>query len=196
MGESPELDPSVLTTTSTASLATSAQRRQESWQIALVSAAHFISHYFIIILAPLFIFIRADYDVSYTELGFAFVAFNVVTMLLQTPAGFLVDRIGGKLLVACGGALGSAAVSIAALVAFTVVPMLLQAPAAFLVARIGATLLLAGGVALGSAAIAIAGIVDSFWVLVAMFGIAGLANTVYHPADYTLLSQGVSPERM
>jgi MFS family permease len=29
-----------------------------------------------------------------------------------------------------------------------------------------------------------------------MFGVAGLANTVYHPADYTLLSQGVSQERM
>ena len=130
-----------------------AERRQESWQVALVSAAHFISHYYIIILAPLFVFIKADYGVSYTELGFAFVAFNVVTALLQTPAGFLVDRMGAK-------------------------PLLVA------------------GVALGAVAIAVAGVVDSFWVFVAMFGVAGLANTVYHPADYTLLSQGVSSERM
>lgn len=74
--------------------------------------------------------------------------------------------------------------------------MLLQTPAGFLVDRMGAKPLLVSGVALGAVAIAIAGLVDSFWVFVAMFGVAGLANTVYHPADYTLLSQGVSPERM
>jgi FSR family fosmidomycin resistance protein-like MFS transporter len=140
-------------TTSTATLSPTAERRQESWQIALVSAAHFISHYYIILLAPLFVFIRADFGVTYTELGFAYVAFNVVTALLQTPAGFLVDRIGAK-------------------------PLLV------------------GGIVLGAAAIAVAATVDSFWIFVAMFGVAGLANTVYHPADYTLLSQGVSPERM
>ncbi|HET7679091.1 MAG TPA: MFS transporter [Xanthobacteraceae bacterium] len=142
-----------MTTTSAAILSPADDRRRESWQIALVSAAHFVSHYYIILLAPLFVFIRADYGVSYTELGFAFVAFNVVTALLQTPAGFLVDRMGAK-------------------------PLLVA------------------GVALGAAAIAVAAMVDSFWIFVAMFGVAGLANTVYHPADYTLLSQGVSPERM
>jgi MFS transporter, FSR family, fosmidomycin resistance protein len=142
-----------LTTTSAGTLSSLGHSRQENRLIALVSAAHFISHYYIIILAPLFVFVRADYGVSYTQLGFAFVAFNVVTALLQTPAGFLVDRIGAK-------------------------PLLV------------------GGVALGAAAIAVAALVDSFWVFVAMFGVAGLANTVYHPADYTLLSQGVSHERM
>jgi MFS transporter, FSR family, fosmidomycin resistance protein len=142
-----------LTTTSAATHSPTGDRRRESWQIALVSAAHFVSHYYIILLAPLFVFIRADYGVSYTELGFAFVAFNVVTALLQTPAGFLVDRMGAK-------------------------PLLVA------------------GVVLGAAAIAVAAIVDSFWIFVAMFGVAGLANTVYHPADYTLLSQGVSSERM
>jgi MFS transporter, FSR family, fosmidomycin resistance protein len=142
-----------LTTTSAGTLSSLTQPRQENWLIALVSAAHFISHYYIILLAPLFVFIRADYGISYTQLGLAYVAFNVVTALLQTPAGFLVDRIGAK-------------------------PLLVA------------------GVALGAAAIAVAALVDSFWVFVVMFGVAGLANTVYHPADYTLLSQGVSHERM
>ena len=36
---------------------------------------------------------RADYGVSYTELGLALAAFNVVSAALQTPAGFLVDRL-------------------------------------------------------------------------------------------------------
>ena len=29
-----------------------------------------------------------------------------------------------------------------------------------------------------------------------MFGLIGLGNTVYHPADYALLSRHVAPERM
>jgi MFS family permease len=37
--------------------------------------------------------------------------------------------------------------------------------------------------------------VHSFWVFIAMFAVLGLANTVYHPADYTLLSERVSPRR-
>jgi sugar phosphate permease len=58
-----------------------------------------------------------------------------------------------------------------------------------------ARLLLIGGLILGASAIAIAGLVDSFWVFVAMFGVLGLANTVYHPADYALLSQHVAAAR-
>jgi FSR family fosmidomycin resistance protein-like MFS transporter len=41
----------------------------------------------------------------------------------------------------------------------------------------------------------VAGLVHSYWVLVAMFGVIGLGNTVYHPADYALLSRYVAPER-
>src|SRR5512143_108141 len=56
--------------------------------VGAVSAAHFVSHYYIILLAPLLPFVRADYGVSYTEIGFAFAAFNVVSAALQTLAGF------------------------------------------------------------------------------------------------------------
>ncbi len=129
------------------------ERRKESWHIALVSAAHFVSHFFIMLLPPLFVFIREDYGVSYTQLSLAFVAFNVVTALLQTPTGFVVDRFGARPL-------------------------------------------LAAGLALGGGAFAVAALAQSFWLFVAMFAVAGLANTVYHPADYTLLSQRVSPSRM
>jgi MFS family permease len=34
----------------------------------------------------------------------------------------------------------------------------------------------------------------SFWLLVAMFALLGVANGVYHPADYAILSQLVSNE--
>ena len=37
---------------------------------------------------------------------------------------------------------------------------------------------------------------NSYWLLIAMFGLIGLGNTVYHPADYALLSRHVTPARM
>ena len=36
----------------------------------------------------------------------------------------------------------------------------------------------------------------SYWVLIATFAVIGLGNTVYHPADYSLLSHQVAPARM
>jgi MFS family permease len=48
----------------------------------------------------------------------------------------------------------------------------------------------------GAAALIAAGLIDSFWVMVAMFAIAGVGNTVYHPADYALLSQHVPSNRI
>lgn len=121
--------------------------------ISAVSAAHFMSHFFILLLPPLFLFVREDYGVSFTELGFALAAFNIVSALLQTPTGFLVDRMSARNL-------------------------------------------LAAGLLLGSAAFAVVALTNSFWLLVAMFAIAGLGNTVYHPADYALLSRHVRSDRI
>jgi MFS family permease len=128
--------------------------RSSHWRVVgAVSAAHFVSHFYILLLAPLIPFVRETYGVSYTEIGIAFAAFNVVSAALQTPAGFLVDRLGAR------------------------------------------TLLIAG-LLLGALAFAVVGLVDSFPVLVAMFGLAGVANTVYHPADYALLSRHVPAQRI
>src|SRR5208283_3324392 len=121
--------------------------------VAPVCAAHFLSHYYMIMLAPVFAFVRADYGVSYTDLALALTAFNVVSAVLQTPAGFLVDRIGARFV-------------------------------------------LIAGVGIGTAAFAVAGIVHSFVVFVAMYALAGLGNTAYHPADYSLLSHHSPPARM
>ena len=121
--------------------------------VGAVSAAHFVSHYYIILLAPLLPFVKADYGVSYTEIGLALAAFNIVTAALQTPAGFLVDRLGARAL-------------------------------------------LVAGLVIGASAFVIVGLVNSFWVLVAMFALAGVGNTVYHPANYALLSHHVPADRI
>jgi MFS family permease len=130
-----------------------ARRTGDARLIGSVSAAHFISHFYLLVLPPLFIFVREDYGVSYTELGLAFAVLNGISALLQTHAGILIDRINARL----------------ALVA---------------------------GIVLGAGALMVAALVNSFWVLIAMFAVLGVANTVYHPADYALLSRHVAPERM
>jgi MFS family permease len=52
------------------------------------------------------------------------------------------------------------------------------------------------GLALSSIAYAVAGIANSYWVFIAMYGVAGLGNTVYHPSDYSLLSHHAPSERL
>src|ERR1051325_2928180 len=84
--------------------------------ISLVCSAHFVSHFYILVLPPLFPFIRDFYGVSYTELGFALTAFNVTTALCQTPAGFLVDRVGPRLVLIAGLVLGAACLVVVGLV--------------------------------------------------------------------------------
>jgi MFS family permease len=121
--------------------------------VGLVCAAHFVSHYHMLLLAPFFPVIRADLGVSYTELGLALTLFNIAGAVLQTPAGFLVDRIGARTL-------------------------------------------LIGALVLSSAAYLAVGIAPQYGALLVMFTIAGIANAVYHPADYAMLSTQVAKERI
>ena len=76
-----------------------AKPRPHTRMVGAVSAAHFVSHYYILLLAPLLPFVRADYGVSYTEIGLALAVFNTVSAALQAPAGFLVDRLGARILL-------------------------------------------------------------------------------------------------
>jgi FSR family fosmidomycin resistance protein-like MFS transporter len=133
--------------------ATDAGSARDTKVITLVSAAHFVSHYYILLLPPLFPLVRAEFGVSYVELGAALAAFNVIAAAMQTPAGFLVDRVSARAV-------------------------------------------LVGGLVLGASAFGVASMLSSFWAFVAMFALAGLANTVYHPAEYALLSHRVAPSRM
>ena len=67
----------------------------------LISAAHFFSHLYILVLPPIFPVLQASLGVSATALGIAIAALNIVTMFCQAPTGFLVDRFGpGRILIA------------------------------------------------------------------------------------------------
>jgi hypothetical protein len=100
-------------TTTTEALPPEMTRATENRMVGLVCAAHFVSHYHMLLLAPLFPVIRADLGVSYTELGVALTLFNIAGAVLQTPAGFLVDRVGARNLLIGALALAGAAYLVA-----------------------------------------------------------------------------------
>ena len=85
--------------------------RQDFKIIAIVGAAHGGSHYFHLVLPPLFPVLKAAFGVGYAELGLLLSALFLTSGLCQTPAGFLVDRIGAARVLAAGLAcLGTGAV--------------------------------------------------------------------------------------
>jgi MFS family permease len=98
-------------------LAFSARRTGDVRLITGVSAAHFVSHFYLLVLPPLFDFVRTDYCVSYTELGLALTVLNVVSAIFQTPAGFLIDRIDARLALVAALLIGALGFVIAAAVA-------------------------------------------------------------------------------
>lgn len=77
------------------------------------------------------------------------------------------------------------------LTTFSLASSLGQVPVGFLVDRIGGRGVLVAGLTVQAVAIGLVGIADSYPVLFALFLLAGLAHTVYHPADYAILSRQV-----
>jgi len=121
--------------------------------IALIAIAHFVSHVHVMLLPPIFGQVKEAFGVSYMQVGLAITAFNVCSALLQTPAGFLVDRIGPRLMLTAG-------------------------------------LILAG------AAITAAALLPGYWFFVIAYALMGVANTVYHPADYSILSAAIDGKKI
>ena len=83
-----------------------------------------------------------------------------------------------------------------ALTTFNIVSGLTQAPMGFVVDRFGARTVLIGGLVLGGLAFLSLGFSYSYaWLLVTAL-LAGLANCVYHPADYAILTDQISDDRI
>lgn len=78
--------------------------------IGLVSAAHFTSHFFQIVLPPIFPLLKDAFGVGYAELGIVMTLMYATSGLMQTPAGILVDRFGAAPVLIGGLGLYSAAV--------------------------------------------------------------------------------------
>jgi MFS family permease len=121
--------------------------------LTLISTAHWVSHYYLLVLPMLFPFLKQQLGVGYIELGFALTVFAVVSGLTQAPLGYIVDHFGAR------------------------------------------KILLLGLVIHGGAFILLAAHLTYAW-LIASAVLAGIANSVYHPADYAILSEHMDNARM
>jgi len=83
-----------------------------------------------------------------------------------------------------------------ALTVFAVVSGLTQAPIGYLADHIGARKILLMGLTLGGGALIMLGLHLSYPWLIASAVLLGLANSVYHPADYAILSAHMDEARM
>lgn len=127
--------------------------RRDAEVIGLVGVAHGTSHFFHLLLPPLFPWLIAEFGLSYTELGFLMTVFFVVSGVGQALAGFIVDRFGARPVLFFG---------IATLA--------------------GAGLVLAAS--------------SGYAGLIVAAAVAGLGNSIFHPADFTLLNRRVATPRL
>ena len=89
--------------------------RREHLAVWLVAAAHGVSHFYMLLLIPLFPLFKSQLGISYVQLGFVLVLSNIVSVIAQTPTGFLVDRMGSRKLLVIAlvvGALAYASIGI------------------------------------------------------------------------------------
>lgn len=81
----------------------------QQWAVIwLVGAGHFVSHFYVLCLPPLFLLMSADLvmsdgqPVSKAGLGFILTGFFVAVAAVQMPVGMLVDRLGARRVLCCG----------------------------------------------------------------------------------------------
>ena len=83
-------------TTATSPGAPGVPLRQDARTIGLIGLAHATSHFFHMLLPPLFPWFISDFSLSYSELGLLVSVFFVISAIGQASAGFLVDKVGAR----------------------------------------------------------------------------------------------------
>lgn len=76
--------------------------KQDSTVLGLICAGHFLSHFYFLVLPPLFVFIKVEFGLSYTQLGVLMSILYATAGICQVPVGFLVDRIGARIVLTTG----------------------------------------------------------------------------------------------
>jgi len=79
--------------------------RADARVIGAVGSAHALSHFFQLVLPPLFPLLRAEFGVSYATLGALLSLMYVASGVCQFGAGFAVDRFGARPVLLAGLAL-------------------------------------------------------------------------------------------
>jgi MFS transporter, FSR family, fosmidomycin resistance protein len=81
--------------------------------IGVVCVGHFLSHFYSLVLPPLFPLLRGELGVSYAALGGLITASAAASAVSQPISGFLVDRFGARRILAAGLALLGTAIALA-----------------------------------------------------------------------------------
>src|SRR5215831_21205915 len=81
--------------------------------IAVVCVGHTLSHFYSLVLPPLFPVLRTELGVSYAALGALITASAGASAISQLVSGFLVDRWGARRVLAGGLAILGAAIALA-----------------------------------------------------------------------------------
>jgi MFS family permease len=79
---------------------------------------------------------------------------------------------------------------------FFIASGLSQTPAGFLVDRFGARRVLCCGLGLLAGSILLCGLAPGYWSLMPLMVLAGMGNSVFHPADYSILTASVERGRL
>ncbi|HQU77957.1 MAG TPA: MFS transporter [Azonexus sp.] len=121
--------------------------------ISLIGFVHGVSHFFHLLLPPLFPWLMPEFGLSFTGIGTTMTVFFIVSGVGQATAGFLVDRFGA--------------------------------------ARV-----LGGGITCFALAGVVLHFATGYPMLILVATLAGLGNSVFHPADFTVLNRHVSQPRL
>jgi FSR family fosmidomycin resistance protein-like MFS transporter len=127
--------------------------RKDARVIGLVGLAHGVSHFYHLILAALFPWLKNAFGLSYSQLALLMTVFFVVSGIGQALAGFVVDRVGARRVLFSGMAM------------------------------------------LGVSAVVLSNAQNYAGLLIGAL-MAGMGNSIFHPADYTILNQRVSRDRL
>ena len=72
--------------------------------ITLLGIAHGVSHFFHLVIPPLYPWLMPTFDLNFAQVGLVMTIFFIVSALGQAASGFLVDRFGSKRCLIAGTA--------------------------------------------------------------------------------------------